>query len=65
MGLVILMTAANLRGINVIANLSTVIAIIQIGVMAVFTGLVIHGVSNGEGSGEIWTFNPFANEKPK
>lgn len=50
-GLVILMTAANLRGINVIANLSTVIAIIQMGVMAVFTGLVIHGVSNGEGTG--------------
>ncbi|EPQ5228572.1 APC family permease [Providencia huaxiensis] len=62
-GLVILMTAANLRGINVIANLSTVIAIIQVGVMVVFTGLVIHGVSNGEGTGEIWTFNPFANEK--
>ncbi|MEN7469840.1 APC family permease [Providencia stuartii] len=61
-GLVILMTAANLRGINVIANLSTVIAIIQIGVMVVFTLIVIHGVSNGEGTGEVWTFRPFADE---
>ncbi|ELX8381198.1 APC family permease [Providencia vermicola] len=61
-GLVILMTAANLRGINVIANLSTVIAIIQVGVMVVFTFIVIHGVSNGEGTGEVWTFRPFADE---
>ncbi|NBN87397.1 APC family permease [Proteus sp. G2300] len=59
-GLVVLMTFFNLRGINVVANLNTAIVIVQVAVMVVFVGLLIHGVYNGEGAGELWTFRPFA-----
>lgn len=59
-GLVALMTFFNLRGINVVANLNTAIVIVQVAVMVVFVGLLIHGVYNGEGAGELWTFRPFA-----
>ncbi|MEQ4923991.1 APC family permease [Proteus hauseri] len=58
--LVALMTFFNLRGINVVANLNTVIVIVQVAVMVVFVGLLIHGVYNGEGAGELWTIRPFA-----
>ncbi|ODQ06543.1 MULTISPECIES: APC family permease [Enterobacterales] len=58
--LVALMTFFNLRGINVVANLNTAIVIVQVAVMVVFVGLLIHGVYNGEGVGELWTFRPFA-----
>ncbi|QKJ47830.1 APC family permease [Proteus vulgaris] len=59
-GLVALMTFFNLRGINVVANLNTAIVIVQVAVMVVFVGLLIHGVYNGEGAGELWIFRPFA-----
>ncbi|MEW4515597.1 APC family permease [Proteus vulgaris] len=59
-GLVALMTFFNLRGINVVANLNTAIVIVQVAVIVVFVGLLIHGVYNGEGAGELWTFRPFA-----
>ncbi len=39
---------------------NTVIVVIQVAVMVVFVGLLIHGVYNGEGTGELWTFRPFA-----
>ncbi|HCH50777.1 MAG TPA: Putrescine importer PuuP [Proteus sp.] len=58
--LVALMTFFNLRGINVVANLNTIIVIVQVAVMVVFVGLLIHGVHNGEGAGELWTIRPFA-----
>lgn len=58
--LVGLMTFFNLRGINVVANLNTIIVIVQVAVMVVFVGLLIYGVHNGEGAGELWTIRPFA-----
>ncbi|WP_193014330.1 MULTISPECIES: APC family permease [Gammaproteobacteria] len=58
--LVAIMTFFNLRGINVVANLNTIIVIVQVAVMIVFVGLLIHGVYNGEGAGELWTIRPFA-----
>ncbi|OAT47085.1 putrescine importer [Proteus hauseri ATCC 700826] len=58
--LVALMTFFNLRGINVVANLNTIIVIVQVAVIVVFVGLLIHGVHNGEGAGELWTIRPFA-----
>nr|WP_314263840.1 APC family permease [uncultured Moellerella sp.] len=61
-GLVFIMTAANMRGVNIIANISTIIVMIQIAVMAVFTGLMIHGISGGEGTGEVWSFKPFTDD---
>ncbi|MEI9698628.1 APC family permease [Moellerella wisconsensis] len=61
-GLVILMTLANLRGINVVANLNTIIVIVQVAVMVVFLGFLIYGLSKGEGAGEMWSFRPFTSE---
>ncbi|TDB61735.1 APC family permease [Photorhabdus khanii] len=61
-GLTFLMTVFNLRGINVVANLNTVIVIVQVAVMLVFVGLLIHGVYNGEGVGTLWSARPFTSE---
>lgn len=60
--LVALMTLANLRGINLVANLNTAIVIVQVAIMVVFLGLVIHGVYRGEGMGTVWTIRPFYSE---
>ncbi|WGO84598.1 APC family permease [Arsenophonus apicola] len=62
-GLVLLMTIFNLRGINLVANLNTIIVIIQIAVMLVFLAVLIHGLSKGEGSGQIWSWRPFTSEQ--
>ncbi|ETS30280.1 MULTISPECIES: APC family permease [Photorhabdus] len=61
-GLTFLMTVFNLRGINVVANLNTGIVIVQVAVMLVFVGLLIHGVYNGEGAGTLWSARPFTSE---
>ncbi|WP_445497452.1 APC family permease [Photorhabdus sp. SF281] len=61
-GLTLLMTVFNLRGINVVANLNTGIVIVQVAVMFVFVGLLIHGVYNGEGAGTLWSARPFTSE---
>ncbi|MCW7548480.1 APC family permease [Photorhabdus sp. APURE] len=61
-GFALLMTAFNLRGINVVANLNTAIVIVQVAIMVVFVGLLIHGVYNGEGVGTLWSAKPFVSE---
>ncbi|MCT8344717.1 MULTISPECIES: APC family permease [Photorhabdus] len=61
-GFALLMTAFNLRGINVVANLNTAIVIVQVAIMVVFVGLLIHGVYNGEGVGTLWNAKPFVSE---
>ncbi|KGM26133.1 Putrescine importer PuuP, partial [Photorhabdus luminescens] len=61
-GFALLMTAFNLRGINVVANLNTGIVIVQVAIMVVFVGLLIHGVYNGEGVGTLWSAKPFVSE---
>lgn len=60
--LVALMTIANLRGINLVANLNTGIVIVQVAIMVVFLGLVINGVYHGEGMATLWTLRPFYSE---
>ena len=59
-GLGFLMTLFNLRGINVVANLNTGIVLVQVAVMIVFVGLLVRGVSAGEGAGTLLSFRPFA-----
>ncbi|MBW7982120.1 APC family permease [Enterobacillus tribolii] len=61
-GLVTLMTLFNLRGINLVANLNTVIVVVQVAIMVVFTGLLIHGVYGGEGAGTLVSSRPFTSE---
>ncbi|UKE83748.1 APC family permease [Pectobacterium colocasium] len=60
--LVGLMTLFNLRGINLVANLNSIIVVVQVAIMAVFLGLVIHGVYLGEGAGTLTSTRPFWSE---
>ncbi|MFP1888073.1 APC family permease [Lonsdalea quercina] len=60
--LVGLMTLFNLRGINIVANLNSVIVVVQVAIMAVFLTLVIHGISGGEGAGTLVSSKPFWSE---
>ncbi|EKN4045194.1 APC family permease [Yersinia enterocolitica] len=60
--LVSLMTLFNLRGINVVANLNSVIVVVQVAIMVVFMGLLIHGVYQGEGAGTLVSPRPFYSE---
>lgn len=62
-GLVLFMTILNLYGINLVANLNTIIVVIQIAFILVFLGVLIHELSKGEGSGEIWSRRPFSSEQ--
>ncbi|HWO97740.1 MAG TPA: APC family permease [Bacillus sp. (in: firmicutes)] len=54
-----IVTFLNLRSVNVLANFNTVFVLIQIAIMAVFVILVIRGLQNGEGTGEVLTIQPF------
>ncbi|WP_409307464.1 APC family permease [Pectobacterium sp. B1J-3] len=60
--LVGLMTLFNLRGINLVANLNSIIVVVQVAIMVVFLGLVIHGVYQGEGAGTLTSTKPFWSE---
>jgi len=60
--LVALMTAFNLRGIKVVANLNSIIVVGQVAIMGVFLGLLVHGVYMGEGMGTLATTKPFFSE---
>ncbi|MFS7203319.1 APC family permease [Rahnella inusitata] len=60
--LVALMTAFNLRGIKVVANLNSIIVVVQVAIMVVFLGLLVHGVYMGEGMGTLATTKPFFSE---
>ncbi|KAA9001122.1 APC family permease [Affinibrenneria salicis] len=57
--LVGLMTLFNLRGINLVANLNSLIVTVQVAVMVIFIALVIHGVYRGEGAGTLVSARPF------
>ncbi|MEG1109409.1 MAG: APC family permease, partial [Hafnia sp.] len=61
-GLVTLMTLFNLRGINLVANLNSIIVVIQVAIMVIFLGLVIHGIYGGEGAGTLISSRPFISE---
>lgn len=58
-GFVSLMTFMNLRGINVVANLNSMIVTLQIAIIVVFVTLVAYGVYQGEGLGTVASTKPF------
>lgn len=60
--LVAMMTAFNLRGIKVVANLNSIIVVVQVAIMVVFLGLLVRGVYMGEGMGTLVTTKPFFSE---
>ncbi|NIG62993.1 MAG: APC family permease [Serratia symbiotica] len=57
--LVGLMTFFNLRGIKLVANLNTIIVVVQMAIMIVFLGLVINGIYYGQGAGTLLSSRPF------
>ncbi|QOH81479.1 APC family permease (plasmid) [Plesiomonas shigelloides] len=61
-GFVSLMTFMNLRGINVVANLNSMIVTLQIAIIVVFISLVAYGVYQGEGLGTVASTKPFFSE---
>lgn len=60
--LVCLMTFLNLRGIKLVANLNTIIVIVQVAIIIILLGLVINGVYRGEGAGTLLSSRPFWSE---
>lgn len=48
LALVTMMTLFNLRGINLVANLNTGIVIVQVAIMIIFLGLVVHGITQAK-----------------
>ncbi|ACR68235.1 APC family permease [Edwardsiella ictaluri] len=62
LALVTMMTLFNLRGINLVANLNTGIVIVQVAIMIIFLGLVVHGITQGEGAGTLLSSRPFVSE---
>ena len=57
--LVGLMTIFNLRGIKLVANLNSIIVVVQVAIMIVFLGPVINGIYHGEGAGTLVSSRPF------
>ncbi|MFK2826261.1 APC family permease [Bacillus sp. B190/17] len=59
-GIVALVTAANLFSVNVAANFNTFLVAFQFLVIIVFITLVVNGLQNGEGAGTVFSLVPFA-----
>ncbi|CCJ74987.1 Putrescine importer [Cronobacter muytjensii 530] len=57
-----IMTIANLKSVNLVANFNTLFVTVQVAIIAVFIFLVIHGLHNGEGAGTVWSVQPFISE---
>ncbi len=55
----IMMTAVNLKGIEIVAHFNTVIVVFQLLFMAVFVGMVIHGLNQGAGAATLVSREPF------
>lgn len=57
-----IVTLLNLRSVNVLANFNTFFVVIQLAIMIVFIILVVRGLQSGEGTGEVFTLQPFYQE---
>lgn len=54
-----IVTILNLRSVNVLANFNTFFVLVQILIMVVFIILVIKGLNGGEGTGTVFSLQPF------
>ncbi|WP_042352126.1 APC family permease [Bacillus massiliigorillae] len=57
-----LVTFLNLTSVNILANFNAFFVFIQVAIMLVFIVLVIKGLMNGEGTGEVFSIQPLINE---
>ncbi len=56
---VLIMTLINIKSVNLVANFNTVFVLVQLAIIVVFIGLVIHGLNNGEGTATVLSTQPF------
>lgn len=49
-GFVTILTLANLKSVNLVANFNTLFVLVQIAIMVVFIILVVHGLHKGRAS---------------
>jgi putrescine importer len=61
-GFVGIVTFLNMRSVSILANLNTILVLIQIAIMIIFVVLVIQGLEQGEGTGSVITLQPFIGE---
>ena len=59
---VAILTAANLKSVNLVANFNTLFVLVQISILVVFIFLVVQGLHKGEGVGTVWSLQPFISE---
>ena len=59
---VAILTAANLKSVNLVANFNTLFVLVQISIMVVFVILVVQGLHKGEGVGTVWSLQPFISQ---
>lgn len=59
---VAILTAANLKSVNLVANFNTLFVLVQISIMVVFIVLVVQGLHKGEGVGTVWSLQPFISQ---
>ncbi len=52
-----IMTLANLKSVNLVANFNTLFVTVQVAIIVVFIFLVIHGLHKGEGTGTICRYS--------
>lgn len=57
-----ILTAANLKSVNLVANFNTLFVLVQISIMVVFVILVVQGLHKGEGVGTVWSLQPFISQ---
>ncbi|MGL5700251.1 MAG: APC family permease [Kluyvera sp.] len=57
-----ILTLANLKSVNLVANFNTLFVLVQVSIMVVFVVLVVHGLHKGEGVGTVWSLQPFISQ---
>jgi len=59
---VTILTLANLKSVNLVANFNTLFVLVQVSIMVVFVVLVVQGLHKGEGVGTVWSLQPFISQ---
>ena len=59
---VVILTAANLKSVNLVANFNALFVLVQVAIIAVFIFLVVQGLHKGEGVGTVWSLQPFISQ---
>ncbi|MGV8308109.1 Putrescine importer PuuP, partial [Pseudomonas aeruginosa] len=50
---VLIITLINIKSVNLVAKFNTVFVLVQLAIIVVFIGLVVHGLNNWEGTATV------------